>query len=159
MGGMVRGAHDSEEPQGFTLGKDQPPLAGLRQFWADPRISCCALHPGLRSVAPLGLLRNSFRTGRGNIIAAICDARHSLRRFDSSLWPFRFKNLSVAKDLTSLSKQRNQSRRDGTSKSPVRKCRVSSEIDRVPVGTAQDYIRPISLFASSTPTQPTLLHG
>ena len=32
---------------------------------AEPRISCCALHPGLRSVAPPGLLRNSFRTGVG----------------------------------------------------------------------------------------------
>jgi hypothetical protein len=32
MDGVVQGAHDSEEPaQGFTLGKDQPPLAGLCQ--------------------------------------------------------------------------------------------------------------------------------
>ena len=78
MDGVVHGAHDSEEPaQGFTLGKDQPrPLRGCVKLGADPRIPCCALHPGLSSAASPGLLRSSFETDTGNIIAAICEALH-----------------------------------------------------------------------------------
>jgi hypothetical protein len=36
----------------------------MSSWGADPRISCCALHPGLSSDVPSGLLRDSFRTGR-----------------------------------------------------------------------------------------------
>jgi hypothetical protein len=61
---------------GFHPGKrSAAPRGAVSSCEAEPRISCCALHLGLRSVAPPGLFAIHHQDGR-DLVASIYDAVH-----------------------------------------------------------------------------------